>query len=236
MEATSMSLANQVALAVERASYPQLSNLSRAVWSAWSAGTLSDADAQAAAEALHARRSGGMPGYLGPLKNAPRGFLLARARAPERHFDRKRSLERRRMLATSGHLPPPLRAHFTTGQAAVMRIVGDECRQRGQCTAYLDELAARAGCSRSTAKSAIVQACRVGMLLRIERRRRGQASLTNVLRIISPLWLAWLRVGPRGGGVNFQPSAESKCSSEEHRGQNFGGRRAAEQRIERRNE
>src|SRR5438128_1643398 len=117
-----MSFAESLSLAVEAALYPQLSNLSRQLWQAWASGALSDDDAQRLAAVLHARRSGGLPQYIGPLKNASGGFLLARARAPERHFDRRRSIERRRRLAYSGPLPPALAAGFSVAELAALRI------------------------------------------------------------------------------------------------------------------
>jgi hypothetical protein len=44
------------------------------------------------------------------------------------------------------------------------------------------------------------QARRLGLITVEERRRPGQRSLTNIVRIISKEWLTWLRKGPRASG------------------------------------
>jgi hypothetical protein len=49
----------QLVEAIEVASYPQLSELSHEVWKAHASGVLTDTEAQAAAERIHARRARG---------------------------------------------------------------------------------------------------------------------------------------------------------------------------------
>ena len=94
------------------------------------------------------------------------GFLLGQARRPQTHFDRRRSIERRRRLAFSGPLPAALAAGFTVSELAALRIIGDEVRDRGSCSLYVEEIAARSGTSRSTVKNAMREAQRRGLLLR----------------------------------------------------------------------
>ncbi len=48
------------------------------------------------------------------------------ARRPQRPPQRAIAIERRRRLASSGPLPPAIACRFTTGELAVLRIVGDE--------------------------------------------------------------------------------------------------------------
>ena len=88
-----------------------------------------------------------------------------------------------------------------------MRIVGDECRIHGDCRLNIDAIAARAGVHRTTVQNALREAqgrgdkpnsTAVPIISVQERRRRGQRSLTNIVRVISPEWLMWLR--RRGGG------------------------------------
>ena len=67
------------------------------------------------------------------------GFLLGQARRPQTHFDRRRSIERRRRLAFSGPLPAALAAGFTVSELAALRIIGDEVRDRGSCSLYVEE-------------------------------------------------------------------------------------------------
>lgn len=122
------------------------------------------------------------------------GSLFPHRRSP----DRQRSLERRRRLAASGPMPPPLACKFTTGQLSVLRIVGDEIRARGRCVLYLDEIAARAGVCRRHAQAALREAERLGLLHIEERRVSAFRNDTNVVTIISVEWLTWLRLKRQG--------------------------------------
>jgi hypothetical protein len=210
-----MSFTATLVAAIEAARYPQLHELSRQVWVAWSAGTLTDTEAQEAAERIQERR------VLAPVPIAPpqqRSVFpkLRRQRSP----DRQRSIERRRRLAASGPMPPQLASHFTTGELAVLRIVGDECRAHGLCSLHIDAIAARAGVCRTTAKNAIREARALGFVTLEERRRRGQPSLTNLVRIISSEWRVWLRLGPKNPGGKLLTSTVNRSSEEERqRGQ-----------------
>jgi hypothetical protein len=159
----------------------------------------------------------------GGRNNAPATVLLARSAFPKRRTQRspnkQRNIERRRRLAASGPLPPQLAAHFTTGEFAVLRIVGDEVRQHGACALYIDAIAARAGVCRTTAQNAIREVRALGLVTVEERRRRGQPSLTNIVRVISSAWLAWLRIGPKGPGFKLLNSTVSRSSEQaQHRG------------------
>jgi len=131
---------------------------------------------------------------------------------PIRSPDRQASIERRRRLVASGPLPPTLAARFTWGEIAVMRIVGDECRAKGYCDSHIDAIAARAGVHRTTVQNALREAQGRGPILNSpiisvqERRRTGQRSLTNIIRIVSKEWSDWLKKGrwqpSRGVGSN----------------------------------
>jgi len=73
-------------------------------------------------------------------------------------------------------MPPALACRFTTGELAVLRIVGDEVRAGGPCALCIDAIAARAGVCRRLAQNAIRQAARLGLLTIQERRRAGAGS------------------------------------------------------------
>jgi hypothetical protein len=110
------------------------------------------------------------------------------------------------MLAASGNLPDTLRRHFTTGQLAVLCVVAGQVKRCGLCDQPLDEIAAHAGVCRATAQSAMHKAREWGLIRVKERRRRGRKSLTNVIAIISPEWIAWIRRAPSAArriGSNF---------------------------------
>ena len=159
-------------------------------------------------EALQARRTETRPKPRTAASSAPR-VSARRQRTP----DRQASIERRRRLVASGPLPPHLAARFTWGEIAVMRIVGNECRAHGCCFLHIDAIAARAGVHRTTVQNALREAQGRGevpgspIISVQERRRKGQRSLTNIIRIVAREWSDWLRKGPRrpatGVGSNY---------------------------------
>jgi hypothetical protein len=153
-------------------------------------------------------------------RTAPSSAPRASARRPQRSPDKQASIERRRRLVASGPLPPPLAARFTWGEIAVMRIVGDECRAHGQCTLHIDAIAARAGVHRTTVQNTLREAQGRGDVPRTpiisvqERRRAGQRSLTNVIRIVSREWRDWLHKGPQSAmGVGSKCTTAKKSST-----------------------
>src|SRR5271169_2519811 len=170
--------------AIAAARTPQLDHLSAELWKAYAAGALTDAAAQAAAEAIRARK----------LASAPRPPPPPKARR-QCSPDRQASIARRRHLAASGPMPPALAARFTQAEMAAFRIISDEVRHHGVCGLHIDAIAARAGTCRTTVKNALREARRLGLITVEERRRRGQKSLTNLVRIVSPEWMAWIRIG-----------------------------------------
>jgi hypothetical protein len=204
-----MSFVRQIATAIEAAPVRALDALSRSIWQGLAAGALDDDDAQRLAELIHVRRiadkaaaeaSGGGSGSRG----------LYPPRKPQRAPLRPVAIERRRRLASSGPLPPSVASRFTTGELAVLRIIGDECRERGACMLPLAAIAARAGVCRKLVQNTVRLARREGLLEYQERRRPGRINLPNVLTVASAEWKAWLARGPRsdrGGGKNFAPTA-----------------------------
>lgn len=118
------------------------------------------------------------------------------------------SLERRRRWAASGRLPPALATKFTPGEQAALSLVAAETARRGDCRLAIEHMAALAGVSRSTVKAAIREAKKLGLLTVEERRITGFRNDTNVVRIISPEWTAWLRLARKG--VAHRDSLERK--------------------------
>lgn len=180
--------------AIGRAHGAALDTLSVALWSAHAAGEMTDDEASSLATAIDARRK---------LARGRGAQLALPVRKPvQRPPERSVAIERRRRLAASGPMPPALAARFTTGELAVLRIVADENAARGKCAVCLDAIAARAGVSRSTAKNAIRQASRLGLVEVVERRRPGAKNLPNVVTIVDREWLAWMARGNRTGVRN----------------------------------
>lgn len=146
---------------------------------------------------------------------AGRSIFPARARVPQGRRGRPRtpeSLERRRMLGGSGALPPALRTPYSEGARAVLCIIAGEHKKHGNCDLPLEKIAALAGVSRTTARKALIKAQELKHIKVTERERRlphGQRlpNLTNLIEIVAPEWVAWLKLGTTrgGGGRTFVP-------------------------------
>src|SRR4051812_25246383 len=200
-----MSFCNQMSAAIDGArTLTRLDHLSRSIWQGLTAGAVADDDAQALAEQLHARRAL-IRGEIKPVGLPPSRPSIFPPRRLQRAPKRPVAIARRRHLAASGPMPPALACKFTVSELAVLRIVGDEVRQHGQCDRCVVELAARAGVCRSMVKNAIREAARLGLLTVQERRQEGRRNLPNVVRIVSKEWTSWLARGGRPTRVMAEP-------------------------------
>src|SRR4029450_12119069 len=199
-----MSFCTQMSAAIDGArTLTRLDHLSRSIWQGLAAGAVADDDAQALAERLHARRSI-VRGEVKPAGLPPGRPSIFPPRQRQRAPRRPVAIARRRHLAASGPMPPELACKFTVSELAVLRIIGDEVRQPGRWSGWVDELAAGAGVCRSMVKNAIREAARLGLLTVEERRREGRRNLPNVVRIVSKKWTTWLA----RGGRSSRPAAE----------------------------
>src|SRR3954469_22161241 len=199
-----MSFCDQMAAAIDGArTLTRLDHLSRSIWQGLTAGAVADDDAQALAERLHARR-GVLRGKTKPVCIPSGRPSIFPPRRLQRSPQRPVAIARRRHLAASGPMPPVLASKFTVSELAVLRIIGDEVRQHGQCDRCVDELAARAGVCRRMVQNAIREAAWLGLVTGEERRREGRRNLPNVVRIVSKEWTSWLA----RGGRSTRPSAE----------------------------
>ena len=180
------------AAAVSARSYRQLEDISRLLWRAHAEGALSDMAAQAAAEAVEARRAV----FRGPSPSTPNKPLHARRRPVSP--DKAASIARRRRLAASGAVPSRLAAAFTLSELSALTVVAREVQRRGRCELHIDAIAAKAGTCRTVVQNALRLAAAAGLARVTERRRAGQRSLSNVVEIVSPDWRQWLRLGGVG--------------------------------------
>lgn len=212
-------LADQLVGVIRSASsLRDIDHTAKLLWRAYGAGHVDDAAASSLGAAIEARRreirgagGGNRPEHTGRSSALPCPGKRHRLRSP----DRQRSIERRRRLAASGPMPPGMAARFTQGELAALRIVADEVAANGACAKTLGEVAARAGVCESTARNAVRQAARLGLVTVEERRRPGCRNLPNIVRIISPEWSSWLRARVRRP-IGFK-KPEPTDTSEERR-------------------
>ncbi len=186
----------------------RLDDYSRDIWKAWGAGAVTDTEAERLAALIESRKAQTRP--LDTVRNRAPHVAIHISQSffpPKRRQvcpDRAAAMERRRRLAFSGPMPPAIACRFTTGALAALRIVADEVRASGRCSLSLSEIAARAGVGITTARSAIREASREGLLTIEERRRHRRPNLPNNVRIISREWLAWISKG--GGSKKAKPT------------------------------
>lgn len=199
--------AQQIRQAVEAAPREGLPEINRLLWSAFAAGSVTEAEAEALSAMIDAR------GKVIQVVPAP----VPRARGGSRPRS-DASMERRRRWAAAGRLPPQLAAQFTLAETAVLAVVTVEVGKRGDCRLHIEAIAALAGVSRSTVKAAIRRARLLGLLTLQERRANAWRNLSNVVRIISREWIGWMRLTRAdrvlGGGVKFATATSTRSSNQ----------------------
>jgi len=217
-----MMVFDQMLQAVQAAATDRLGDVASAVWKAYGAGGLTDAEAEQLDGLLNARRGAARaaPTKTQPLAAValqlvpavalpPRGEGAPPARAHHRTGSRPRtpdSLARRRRMAASGYLPPALAAAFTSGEQAVLAVIALEVGKRGTCTLAVGHMAALAGVGETTVKRALRRARLLGLVIVEERRLSRSRNDTNVVRVVSREWAAWLRLRlPRGNHAGLCP-------------------------------
>ncbi|WP_430442249.1 hypothetical protein [Shinella sp.] len=156
--------------------------------------------------------------YLAPVIDHQRKSItdrmrVERAAACVRHCrpaiplqKRAASWLRRRSLAKDCIIPTCLAQAFTVSKLAVLSVIASAVMDRGQSTMSLPEIAARAGVGCTTARYAIRDAARMGLISVSENRVKGFWNRANTIRIVCQRWLRWLtarkpnRASPKSGG------------------------------------
>lgn len=190
-----VSFAQEVRRAVEAAPRMNLPELAKALWRALAEGLVSESEAEELSGLIEARKTV-------PVRPEP-SRVGSRPRTDA-------SLERRRRWGAAGLLPPGIAAHFTPGETAALAALALEISRIGDCRWPLARLAAVAGVSVSTAKRALREAKRLGLIEVEERRVSWWRNDPNVVRIVSPAWSAWLT---KGGGVQARTGTVSRGST-----------------------
>lgn len=195
--------AEEIRRQAEVAPQAALPAVTAALWRAYGQGKITEVEAEALSGLIEARTDAPASRRLSPIEQAARGpsptASPPNSGSPARRSVGSRprteaSLERRRRWAASGRLPPGLAARFTLAEQAVLALVAAETVRRKDCCLSVGGMAAIAGVSETTVRNAIREAVRLGFVTVEERRITGWRNDTNVVRIVSPEWTAWLRL------------------------------------------
>lgn len=184
----------------EAAPRAALPSVAAALWKAFGDGQVSEAEAEALSALIEARRI------------VPEAAVKVRVRVGSRPRTGA-SMERRRRWAASGRLPPALAARFTLAEQAVLALVASESARRGDCRLAVGHVAAIVGVAETTVRNAIREARKLGLVTVEERRISGFRNDTNIVRIVSAEWQAWLRLARRGGAARDHRSESGSSSS-----------------------
>src|SRR4051795_7960753 len=179
--------------AVEASPRAELPAVSGLLWKAYAAGQVSEPEASELSALIEAKRAIPVP------PSRPRLRVGSRPRSPGH-------MERRRRWAASGGLPPALAARFTLAEQAALAVVAAEHRRRGDCRLTNQEIADVAGVSLTTVKNALRVARAINLISVEERRLSAFRNAPNIVRIVSPEWRAWLRLGGGGKSVPGSPT------------------------------
>ena len=231
-----MDYADAIRRQAENAPRAALPTVTAALWRAFGEGHVSEAEAEELSVLIEGRQASGFGrsaeqgsnlGGTMRLGDPAQGRQNSLRRTVGSRPRTDASMERRRRWAASGRIPPGLAARFTLAEQAVLSLIAAETVRRGDCRLAIEHLAALAGVSRSTVKSALREARKLGLLTVEERKIRSWRNDTNVVRIVSPEWQAWLRLTERedrpggggavpamrkGGGVKFATATPTQIS------------------------
>ncbi|MCM5689760.1 hypothetical protein M8037_13270 [Sinorhizobium meliloti] len=167
----------------------QIDECAKAAWVLNGEGLIADEEMEYLAPVIEHRR-----------KSISTGTHAARAKDCVRHCRPAIPLQkraacwlRRRGLAKDCIIPTCLARAFTVSKLAVLSVIARAVMDRGQSTMSLPEIAGRAGVGCTTARYAIRDAARMGLISVSENRINGFWNRPNTIRIVCGRWLRWLR-------------------------------------------
>ncbi|MCJ2134967.1 GntR family transcriptional regulator [Methylobacterium sp. J-026] len=215
--------ADEIRRAIEAADRITLPSITALLWRAYGEGKVTEAEAEALSGLIEARQTKSETvSHLrspnpGTSNARPEGISSDRVGSPRTGVGSRprtdASMERRRRWAASGRLPPAIAARFTLAEQSVLALVAAEVARRKDCRLAVGNLAAIVGVAETTVRNAIRQAVKLGLVTVEERRVTGFRNDTNIVRVVSAEWSAWLRLArkptrdlhhgdtlPKGGG------------------------------------
>ncbi len=166
------------------------------------AGRLGEADWEALLGALDGRfppRPALGPARAGSVARPSIFPVRRRQRPPDRD---KAKMERRRLSLRRNFAPLDIVAAFTECQRAVLCVIAEAVKAAGACDFPIAKIAAKARCSRSSVHAALRLFVERGLIVVQRRPRPREPHQTNLVRIVSPVWLSWIRRYLTGEGTN----------------------------------
>jgi hypothetical protein len=207
--------ADELRRAIEAADRIALPSVTALLWRAYGEGKVTEAEAEVLSGLIEARTEApatrrfslAPPATSNPIDGPPaQDPAGSRRRAVGSRPRTDASMERRRRWAASGRLPPGLAARFTLAEQAVLALVAAEVVRRKDCRLAVGHLAAIVGVAETTVRNAIREAVKLGLLTVEERRVTGFRNDTNIVRIVSAEWTAWLQLARKGSVLNTHHS------------------------------
>ena len=220
-----MDYADAIRRQAEAAPRAALPAVTVALWRAFGEGHVSEAEAEVLSILIERRQASGIEQRSNRLEQRPNAKGPTRLGDAAQDCQRKSktgtgsrprtdaSLERRRRWAASGRLPPAIAARFTLAEQAALALIAAETTRKGDCRLSVPHLAAVAGVAETTVRNAIREARKLGLLTVEERRLTGYRNDTNVIRIVSPEWTTWLRLGRKGEPPRYPLREGGGCKS-----------------------
>jgi hypothetical protein len=115
---------------------------------------------------------------------------------PRRHIaspERAKSRLRRRRQGLSRSMPDQMAERYSEALRSVAHVIAEQHLLRGHCALPNDQIAALAGVCRSTVRNHRKESVERREIHVIERPVRGRPHDTNIIRIVDPAWLRWLK-------------------------------------------
>ncbi len=179
---------NLLARLLAARTHQQVDECAKAAWVLNGYGLVADEEMEYLAPVIEHQRKAISAGT--PPPRAGRRTRHARPAIPVQK--RAKSWLRRRTLAKDCIIPTCLAQAFTMSKLAVLAVIARAVLDRGQSNMSLPELAARAGVGCTTARYAIRDAVRMGLITVSENRINGFWNRPNTIRIVCGRWLRWL--------------------------------------------
>ena len=190
-----MNYADEIRRQAEAVPCAALPAVTAALWRAYSDGKVTEVEAEALSVLIEARQTKIEIVLHSPSTNIVQDHQSSPRRPGVGSRPRTgASMERRRRWAASGRLPPGLATRFTLAEQAVLALVAAEVVRRKDCRLSVPNLAAVTGVAETTVRNAIREARKLALLTVEERQITGFRNDTNIVRIVSPEWAAWLRL------------------------------------------